>query len=162
MQGAPLPPLGSEDADKALVQSQWLSQHGAAPGQPSTSAAAAPPRSIRWSERAGEPQGPTQGPPAAAAVPPIAGTGEVSRFTLLRERLRARLLLGAGSSAIREVSPPSPAHTRICISPRAQPCLFCEMHVSWDITPEHPETLQILTACRLSVRICNAGIVADP
>ena len=109
MQSAILPPLGAEDADKALVQSQWLTQHGAAPGQPSTSAAtaAAPPRSSRWPERAAKPQGPTQGPPAAAAVPPIAGTGEVSRFTSLLERLRARLLLGAGSSAIREASPPS-------------------------------------------------------
>lgn len=105
-------PAVDEDANKALVQSQWLSQHGAAPGEPATSAAAAatapsPQLRSRWPEKTSEPFGPSHGSPAAAAVPPIAGSGEASRFTSLRERLRARLLLGAGSSAIREASPPS-------------------------------------------------------
>ena len=99
-----MPPM-DEDAEKALVQSQWISQHGAAPGQPGTSttgAAPSPQRSVRLPVRADESQVPQQ----VAGLPLIAGTGEMSRFALLRERVRARLLLGSGPSSIREVSPP--------------------------------------------------------
>lgn len=101
---------------------QWVSKPGGAVDGSLAGAAgvsASPQLRSSWPRNTKEPFGASLNSP----TPPVPANGELSRLAALRERLRTRLMLTAGSSVVREVSLDltSPPHLQIHTHAHTQP-----------------------------------------